>query len=213
MNYSSDKETTNDDSRVTSANSFFRTFHASPNTPPVDIYVNGKLLIANFKYKQFSNYFAVFPGNYNFKYYLAGQKTKPLLDINLPIPDNFIVNPSIIGLFPNLDIYPVPEPAVSQGFGKPCIRFINLSPTAQSFDITLENGTKIFDAFRYMDISDYACMEPGTYTFQARLAGTNNVVATLQNVQLTSSKYYGIYAVGVLGTTQPLQLLVTQEGR
>ncbi|WP_432661918.1 DUF4397 domain-containing protein [Wukongibacter baidiensis] len=199
--------------RNTPADSYIRVLNASPNTPSVDIYANGNLIIKDLGYKEFSKYLPVAAGNYNIKIYPTGQREKPILDSDIYIPQGTAFNVTMIGEAPNVSLYPIPEPTTAQDFGRPCIRFVNLSPNAQNVDVTLSDGRKIFTNVGYKNFTDYACMPTGTYTFQVRPAGSDEVLVTIPNVTLMTNNYYTIYGVGLEGGSPPLQAIVATEPR
>ncbi|WP_315115233.1 DUF4397 domain-containing protein [uncultured Clostridium sp.] len=199
--------------RVNGTNSHFRIFNASPNAGPVDVYVNDNPTIMNLAYKEVSRYIAGPPGNYNIKIYPAGQTTSPIINTTLPIPQDTIFNVALIGMPPNITLYPIPEPLRSENFGVPCIRFVHLSPNAPGMDVTFSDGSKIFSDVNYKDFTQYACIPSGTYTIQLRPSGTNNIVATIPNVKLDANNFYTIYAVGLSGGTPPLVGILVTEPR
>ena len=47
--------------------SYIRVFHASPNSPAVDIYANDNLIVEALEYKDASAYIPLPPANYNIK--------------------------------------------------------------------------------------------------------------------------------------------------
>lgn len=193
--------------------SFIRLFHASPNAPAVDVYANGNLIAKNIAYKDFTKYLNLPPGEYNIKIYPTGETTNPILNTDLIIPQGTAFNVAVIGEPPNVSLYPIPEPYTAQNFGRPCIRFIHLSPNAPAVDIALSDGRKVFSSVGYKDITDYVCVPPGTYTFQVRLAGTDDVVLTIPDVQLKPDNYYTIYATGLAGGSPSLDAIVVTEPR
>lgn len=199
--------------RTTPADSYIRVLHAVPNAPAVDIYANGNLIVKDLAYKELSKYLPVAEGNYNIKIYPSGQRENPILDTDLYIPKGTFFNVTAIGEAPNISLYPIPEPTVQQNFGRPCIRFVHLSPNAPNVDIALEDSTNIFTDVGYKNFTDYACIPAGTYTFQVRPAGSNDVVLTIPNVKLMANNYYTIYAVGLAGGSPPLQTIVATEPR
>lgn len=194
-------------------NSFIRVFHAAPNAPAVDVYVNGNSIVQNLSYKQFSPYFTVAPGSYNIKVYPAGQTTNPIIDTNVNIPQGTVYNLAIIGTLPSVSLYPIQEPRTAQNFGRPCVRFVHLSPNAPAVDIALSNGKKIFNNVSYKGITDYVCVPSGTYTFYVSPTGTNNVVLTIPNVQLMPNSYYTVYLVGLAEGIPSLEGLPVLEPR
>jgi hypothetical protein len=194
-------------------NSCIRIFHASPNAPAVDVYANGNLIVKDLAYKQLSQYIPVPPGNYNIKVYPSGQITNPVINTNVTIPPNTIFNVAAIGTLPNISLYPIPEPLTAQTSGRPCVRFVHLSPNAPAVDIKLADGTRVFNNVSYKDITNYACIPAGTYTFTVSPSGTNNVVLTVPNVKLNANNYYTIYAVGLVGKIPALEAIVVPEPR
>lgn len=197
--------------RVEPANSYIRILNASPNAPSIDIYVNNKLSAQNLAYKGFSQYIPISPGSNNIKVYPAGQITNPVLDTDVYIPPNNIFNVAVIGTFPDISLYGIPEPNAPQNSGRACIRFVQLSPNAPAVDITTENGTKIFSNVKYKDYTVYACVPAGTYTFQVRPSGSSEVALIIPNVQLEANNYYAIYAVGQAGGSPPFEVMVVSE--
>jgi hypothetical protein len=199
--------------RAMQKKSHIRVFHASPNAPAVDIYANGNLIVKNIAYKELSKYLPIDPGNYNIKVYPSGQMTNPVINTNVNIPENTIFNVAAIGTLPNISLYPIPEPLTAQSTGRSCVRFVHLSPNAPAVDIKATERTKIFRDASYKDITQYACVPSGTYTFKVTLADNDNVVLTVPDVKLNANNYYTIYAVGLVGKSPALEAIAVPEPR
>lgn len=194
-------------------NSYFRILHASPNTPPVDVYVNGNLIANNFAYKQISPYISVPVGSYNIEVYLAGDKSKPVIREKVVVPQEFILNIAITGVLPSVSLYPLPEPVAAQKFGRPCIRFIHLSPGTSAMDIALPDETIIFKNLGYKEFTEYACILEGKYSFQIRNTGTENIVLTTKSIQLAPNNYYTVYIFGLEADRPHLEAIPLLEPR
>ena len=54
--------------------SYVRVFHASPNAPAVDVYINKALVFSNISFKDFSEYIPLSKGQYEMEVYPANQK-------------------------------------------------------------------------------------------------------------------------------------------
>jgi hypothetical protein len=200
--------------RAEQPNSYIRVLHASPNAPAVDVYANGNPIVTNLSYKELSNYIPVLPGNYNIKVYPAGSTTNPVVNTNVYIPPNSIFNVAAIGKIPNISLYTIPEPTSAQNFGRACVRFIHLSPTAPKVDVALSTGVKVFNNVGFKDITDYACIPAGTYSFNVIPTGTNNIALSIPEVQLSPNTYYTIYALGdPTGGSNPLEAILVTEPR
>lgn len=193
--------------------SYIRVFHASPNSPAVDVYANDNLIVENLSYEEVSAYIPVPSDNYNITVYPTGEKMDPVIDTDVYIPPNIVFNVAAIGTLPKISLYPIPEPSVAQSSGNGCVRFVHLSPNAPAVDIKLANDTMVFDNVAYKSITNYACIPAGTYTFQVSPAGSPDVVLTVPDVSLEADTYYTIYAIGLLGEDPSLQALLFSEPR
>lgn len=192
--------------------SYIRLLHAVPDAPPVDIYANDLIIARNLPYRRFTEYLQVPPGPYNIKIYPTGNTENLVLDADLTIPPNTISTVAAIGTLPEIDLFPVLDPVQDIEPGKVCVRFAHLSPNAPPVDITLPDGTVIFGDVAFEEMSDYTCINPGRYTLQARVAGTDQVVLNVPNIRLLPNRFYTVYAVGLVGETPPLQVLIPLDG-
>jgi hypothetical protein len=199
--------------RGTTPNSFIRLFHASPNVSAVDIYEDGNLIVENLVYKDFTQYIPIAPGKYNINIYPTGETTNPVLNEDLYILQGTAFNVAVIGKLSNMSLYYILEPYTAQNFGRPCIRFVHLSPDAPVVDISFSDGRKVFRNVGYKDITDYICVPPGTYTFGIRSVGSNDVILAISNLQLKPNNYYTIYSTGLVEDIPSLEVVPVLEPR
>lgn len=192
--------------------SYIRVLHASPNAPAVDIYANDKLIIKDLAYRNLTYYIFIKPGEYNIEVYPAGKKNDPVVSTFLQIPAKSIFTVAAIGLLPDIELLPVPDKIMPTRPNKAYVRFVHLSPNAPDVDITLPDGKILFSNVPYKGITEYIAVDPGTYTLQARVAGTNSIVLRVPHVMLKADKFYTAYAIGLVGEKPPLQLITTVDG-
>ncbi len=192
--------------------SYIRVFHASPDAPAVDVYANGKLIANNLTYRNFTEYIEVMPGTYEIKVFPAGSQANPVINTTLDISDKSILTVAAIGKLANIQLRVVPDTPMPIPVGKTYIKFAHFSPNAPNVDITLPDGTVLFSNVAFTEVTDYKLINPATYTLQARVAGTNNIVLTVPNQKLLPNKFYTAYAVGLVGENPPLQLLTPLDG-
>ena len=55
---------------------YVRLFHASPDAPPVDIYINNNLVFRSLAFGNFTEYVPLSMGNYKIEVYPEGEKGK-----------------------------------------------------------------------------------------------------------------------------------------
>lgn len=192
--------------------SYIRVLHAVPNAPAVDVYANGIPIARNLGYRGFTEYQAVKPGTYNIEIYPAGRRDTPVLRTTATLPGQSIFTIAAVGQLPNISLLPIASPKTTVPPGMAMVRFSHLSPTAPNVDITLPDGTVIFSDVRFKETENYIPVPAGTYRLQARIAGTDQVVLDVPNINLGAGKYYTVYAVGLPGSQPPLQVLIPLDG-
>ena len=192
--------------------SYIRILHAVPNAPAVDIYANGTPLAKNLKYKEFTDYKAVKAGTWQIEIFPAGRTDAPVLKTSITLPDKNIFTVAAVGELPNISLLPIAEPKLALPQGMVMVRFSHLSPTAPNVDITLPDGTVLFSDVRFKETANYIMVPPSTYRLQARVAGTDQVVLDVPNINLIADRFYTVYAVGLPGGQPPLQVLIPLDG-
>lgn len=187
-----------------------RILHASPDAPPVDIYVNDQKVITNLAFINFTEYLSLKPNTYNIKIYPTEKKSKPVLEQNLNIPPRSSITIAAIGKLKNLNLLEIPDekntsPDTAQ------VRFIHLSPNAPAVDVRLADGTTLFSDKKFKDISKYIPVTPKTYTLKVYPTKKSQKVLEIKNLVL-SNFAYTIYAIGLVGKEPPLQSLTSIDG-
>jgi len=175
--------------------SYVRVFHASPNGPSVDIYVNGGLAFKNLQFKDFTEYVQLPMGEYKIEVFSAGQKETPILTQNIRLPEKEVVTIAAVGNFEDLQLIPYIEGNADDLFeNESRVRIIHLSPDAPNVDVLID-GNLAFTDMGFMDATDYVQLLSDSYNLTVNLADTKDTVLTL-NIDLKSQKVYTIYVVG-----------------
>jgi len=191
---------------------YVRVLHASPDAPPVDVYANGNIIARQLSYKSFTQYIKVPGGTYNIDVYPAGTTANPVINTSVHLASGSITTAAAVGRLANIELMGIPDSSFATTPGKAYLRFVHLSPNAPAVDITLPDGTVLFSNIVYRGITSYIPLNPGTYTLQARVAGTNQVVLNVPNINVLPNKILSTYAVGLAGDNPPLQVLIPLDG-
>lgn len=192
--------------------SYVRVLHAVPGAPAVDVYANGQLIAQNLMYRDFTDYLTVPSGNYKIEVYPAGTRDEALVTTTATLPGCSIVTVAAVGQLPSISLLPIAEPIEPIAPNMAKVRFTHLSPTAPNVDITLPDGTVLFSDVRFKETTQYVMVPPGIYNLQARIAGTDQVVLQVPNIQIEPNRFYTVYAVGLPGEEPPLQVLIALDG-
>lgn len=189
--------------------SFVKVLHASPDAPAVDIYIDDKITIEDLAFSEATEYLPLLAGTYNIKVYAAGTTENPVINTNVELPGGTRLTVAAIGNLNDIKLLPIPEdikPSTMQGA---FIRVAHLSPDAPAVDVTLPNGTVVFQDVEFGEVTDYANIPRGVYTLQIRPTGSSTVVMTISNVEIMPNFYYTFYVLGQLEGDPSLQVLAS----
>ena len=126
--------------------SLVRVFHAAPQAPYVDVYVNDQMVFSNLAFGDFTGYVYLDEGEYNVSVYLAGQKDRPVINQMVDVPSQQIFTIAATGNLDNLGLLVIPDnvsKSHSQNYSS--VRVIHLSPNAPGEDILVECDTLFED--------------------------------------------------------------------
>lgn len=186
--------------------SLVRVFHAAPQAPNVDVYVNDQMVFSNLAFGDFTRYVYLDEGEYNVSVYLAGQKDRPVINQMVDVPSQQIFTIAATGNLDNLGLLVIPDKvskSPSQNYSS--VRVIHLSPNAPGVDILVEGDT-LFEDISFGEGTDYVDLNPGTYNVNVVLNTDKSVVLPLK-VTLNPDKIYTIYIIGNPPTLQAVQVV------
>ena len=186
--------------------SLVRVFHAAPQSPNVDVYVNDQMVFSNLAFGDFTRYVYLDEGEYNVSVYLAGQKDRPVINQMVDVPSQQIFTIAATGNLDNLGLLVIPDKvskSPSQNYSS--VRVIHLSPNAPGVDI-LVDGDTLFEDISFGEGTDYVDLNPGTYNVNVVLNTDKSVVLPLK-VTLNPDKIYTIYIIGNPPTLQAVQVV------
>ena len=186
--------------------SLVRVFHAAPQAPNVDVYVNDQMVFSNLAFGDFTRYVYLDEGEYNVSVYLAGQKDRPVINQMVDVPSQQIFTIAATGNLDNLGLLVIPDKvskSPSQNYSS--VRVIHLSPNAPGVDL-LVDGDTLFEDISFGEGTDYVDLNPGTYNVNVVLNTDKSVVLPLK-VTLNPDKIYTIYIIGNPPTLQAVQVV------
>lgn len=192
---------------------YVRVIHTVPGAPNVDVYANDKKIVSNLAYGKYTDYLSIPEGKYKISLYPAGKKDSPILSDMLTVNNDSVMTIAALGNPDDIELCSIADANETRKPDKAKIRFIHLSPNAPAVDITLPDGTVLFNNVPFAHLTNYIDVMPMNYTLQVRVAGTDNVVLTVPNVKPEANKFYSVYAIGLVGDTPALQALFVQDGR
>lgn len=193
--------------------SYIRVLHASPGTPPIDVVANGGLIARSLKYKSFTEYLKVVPGNYNIKIYPTGNMTSPVLNTNIKIPPYSILTLIAGDNLSDLKLFVIPDNTRKPMENRALVRFAHLSPKAPNVSVTLKaSGVPLFGDVEFGEYTNYVELPSLLYNFLITSHDTGQVLLSVPNAYLKAGKLYTIYLVGEPSRLAPLEALIPLDG-
>ncbi|MFN3693937.1 MAG: DUF4397 domain-containing protein [Ignavibacterium sp.] len=180
--------------------------HASPDAPGVDLLVDNTVAGTNLTFPNNTGYLSVNAGTRNIKVNVTGTSTT-VIQANLNLMENKNYSVFAVNQVSAIEPLVLEDNLSSPASGKAHVRFIHLSPNAPAVNITLTDGTVVFNNVPFKGSVDFTPLNAGTYNLQVRDAATNQtVVLELPNITLQTGKIYTVFAKGFLGGTGAQQL-------
>lgn len=170
--------------------SLVRVVHASPDTPAVDVYVNGTKTISALTFFSATTYLGPLPaGSYNVSVTLAGQ-SQAALSATLALEGGKDYSVVANGTLAPADAAPLTVTALvddnrTPAANRAALRVVHAAPDAPAVDV-LVNGTRVVSGAGFFGASSYLPVAPGTYTVNiAPASGSATPNAPIYTTSLT----------------------------
>jgi hypothetical protein len=185
-----------------------RAFHNSPDTPAVDIYVNGVKTLSDVTYSTLSDYLEVPRGTYNVQVKVApssaGDPAALEADVRLGRrPTTIAAIGSLTGDGEPLQLKVLRDrDTISRHLTR--LRVAHTSPDAPAVDVQAKlfgRWVRVVRNLEFGEDSGYLLAPAGKYRLRIVAAGTSTVVKDLGKVRLKGSTSSTAWAVGFLTPT------------
>ncbi len=186
--------------------SLVRIFHAAPNAPAVDVYVDGAVVAQNLVFTEITDYMPVPVGDHMVDVYAAGTKEQPVIAVVLTVPDRKILTAAATGNLDDLKLIVLDDDSkngVTEG--KSTVRAVHLSPNAPGVDITA-NDMQLAKDLMFREMTDYVVVPPGTYRINVTATGSQDSVLMF-NIRLEANTISSVYVCGDLPNLEPIHVL------
>lgn len=178
-----------------------RVIHASPDTPPLDVYIDDRLLSGAMSFGTVSGYLPIETGNHQLQVVPAGgdplRQALFTVDVTVAV-DTFqllAIQNYLNGI--TLSAY---EQDVSRidGQGVARIRLIHLVPDANGLTMALPNGETLFDSVVPLTASRYKDIQAGSQSITIRPERQETVAEIIEPLALLPNADYDIVVIGQL---------------
>lgn len=176
-----------------------RVIHAIPCAPPVDVYINGMLIIRNLAYSQATDYTVFKPDQYWLTVFPAGTTVNPFIDTLIDLRSKHCFSIVAAGM-PD-----IVTPLILEDYsGRPSrenafVRFVHLVPDGPAFNIRMDcDKIRIATGLMFADATGYIKIPPGNYNITVRETDQPSVLMLeVPSIALEAGRVYSIDLEGI----------------
>ena len=191
--------------------SYLNFFNALVSVPAIDIYINGKKVVADLKYKEFTEFYVVFPGYYRIQIFEAGQTEDEYSSTIINLIGYRVYTVTISGLedhacllLVNDCIYPIPE-------NYAYLRFVQISPNAPLLKVYFDDHL-VLTELDYREISRYLSATAQVHDITFRDYISDNILLEVHDFSMENETAYTAYTLGDFYSKNGLQLVIAKDG-
>jgi hypothetical protein len=177
-------------------------FDASTSLPALDVdFNNNKVNWNPVTYGTGLSYVQAYTGLRTFNFYAYGENGLLFSD-TATLKVNYVYSIFLTGTTAKTDFVILNDNINQPAANSASVRFVDLSPDAPAVDLVLADTVRA-SAIAYKGASQFVSIPGGkVYNLQVKQAGTNTVLATLNNISLNTNYVYTIMLTGLAsGTT------------
>jgi Domain of unknown function (DUF4397) len=181
----------------------------SPDTPAVDIWVDGGATFKGMKYDTATDLTSMPAGSHDIAIVPNDQDLDAaLLQTTIDLEAGGAYEEAVVGTADSIDLQQYPIDLSPVTAGKVRIRMINASPDAPALDVAVTDGTVIASDLSFPDAGDYTEVDAGSTSLTLTEAGTDTVALAVNGLPLNDGLVYDVFAIGqVSASTLNVQVL------
>jgi hypothetical protein len=179
-----------------------RFIHASPDTPAVDVYIDGDLVLSGAEYFSTSESLSVPPGEHKLQVAPVGAgRDEAVVNDTIDLIRGRSYTIVATGDLANIKALALKDEAPKGANGKAWVRVIHATVGAPAVDVRLANSNVPLLTDQGFRSVDYLRVDPATYTFEVAPAGTDQAFAISSPLRFESGWSYTVITTGLYNTS------------
>lgn len=172
-------------------------YHASPESPSIDVHVNGHKITQNpIDYSWILPYQRFYTGKRNFKF-TPPNAISSMLDTEVTLEEDKVYSIFLVDEVNGLNDLVVVDDWEDPDSNHAGVRFIHLSPDAGEIVVEVNNGEKPFGPMEiFKDASEFEEFDKGKYNFKIKSKETGEVLVTASEVEIKGNRIYTLILRG-----------------
>ena len=181
--------------------------HASPAVGPVDVYIDGAIVLVGLGFSAVSDPIPLAMGSHDVQVVPSGRsRDEELVTGSVSLDGVAAADIALLGPADDLslNVYPLDRSPLPPGLAR--IGAVLGSFDTGPVDLTLTGGDLLFPTIEVTGATEFADVAAGVYDLEVRYAGTEATVLNLTGTTLEAGVVYRVFIVGesAIGDLQPL---------
>ena len=175
-----------------------RLIHAAPDTPPMDVLLDGQVVQQNVAYATIGDYLDVPAGSHTVAAAPAGQGADAaVISQQISVDAGASYTVAVVGL-ENISAKQFTDDLAAPAAGQARVRVLHFSPDAPGADVEVIDGPTLAQNIAFGAASPYLDVAAGSYNLRLVANGNNTVIVQLPNTSFEAGQIYDVAAVGRL---------------
>jgi hypothetical protein len=173
--------------------------HGSSDAGPVDVYVDGELILEGASFGVLGDFVPVAAGDRQIQIVPSGVAVNnAILESAVDLGEGIAYELAVLGVVDNvrLQLLPVDTRPLADDASR--VRVVHAAPDAPAIDLTLTGGESVIQDLESGEISDYIDLPADTYELEARIAGTTDLALPLPGTVFAPATTYTVYVTGLV---------------
>lgn len=170
----------------------------SPDAPPMDIYMDGQIVVKGVEFPTATAFLAFSVGDHRFQWTPAESTVDgALIDIDQNLDADTSYEIVAIGLLNDVEaqVFEV-DTSVMDSPNNARLRLIQGAPSLGGVDVVVEDGDTLFEDVDFPDASDYREVGPSTSNLLLYGTGQRDILARLDGLDIESGWVYDVFIAG-----------------
>jgi len=181
-----------------SQQSLVRLLHLAPDAPPIDVYVDGQLVVRRAEFPSATGFLPFSAGEHRFQVTPTGSTMDGVLvDIEQNLDDGVTYEIAVIGLLNDLEgaVYEVDLGEIADP-GLARLRTIHVAPHAGSLDVANGGGELVFEDLEFPEAGEYREVAAAPTDLVIRPTAEVTDLARLDGLPIQPGWTYDVFVVG-----------------
>jgi hypothetical protein len=181
--------------------------HAAPAVGPVDVYIDGSIVLVGLAFSAVSDPITLATGERNVEMVPSGRpRDDVLVQATIPIVAETRADVALIGPADDarLEVYAIDFTPLPPDLAR--LGAVQGTLDTGPVDLAVTGGDLLFPTIEFAGATEFADVAAGTYDLEVRYGGTDAIVLAMPGIVLEPGLVYSLFVVGesALGELQPL---------